>query len=812
MNVWLTEIWRAWRASVRRPGFLLLAAGVLALGIGASVAVFTLIDQVLMQPLPLPQAARVMMVGPLEDGQVQAVSPLQYQHAATVPGLASSGLVYSLRKVNIAGGRQPQVVEATYITHGVLPSLGLHPLLGRNFTAGETQPHAAHVALLSYGLWQRRYGGRRDVLGRTLDVKGTAYTVIGVLPTAFGKLGFGRGVVLPFGLPAQTRDDNQNFQAVARLATGADAQAVSAQIDARLRAMYAAMPASRDRAFWLHRHFGVEPITAAQHADAHGTLVLFMACALFVLLVALVNLVNLMLLRSLARQHDLAVRGALGASTWRLALPALAEGLLVGVLSGLVGALLATLGLAALQGTLSADWWPATGVHVPWDIGWLAIGVGAVVAVSAAALGVWRSRRVDRVDALREGGRSGLGHRGGLLARLLVVTQMVLATVLLCGSGLLLHGLYRAAHTPLGFASAHRLAFDLQPIATRYPDVASVDALSRQLVRRLEAIPGVTQAVATTNLPTGGFMEQFRLNVQKPSGQSYLTQYRGIGPGFFHLFDIRLIKGRAFTRHDVRGGQPVAIISQSLAARMFGGHALGQTIERGSGAQHWSVRIVGVVDNTLQFGALRPMTGMLYVPLAQMPTQAWAIFRHFFPLRFVLHGHGDPMSWRTAVRKAVAQVAPGQPVSNFRSMDQVVATTTADTRQTLWLIGIFAALALLLAGAGMYAVMAVAVAAREREFGVRMALGAKPSRLVRLVLRGGLVQIVIGLVIGVGIVLGVSGLLKRLLFELLGRANAVDPVALVSACMVLVVAGLLACLLPAWRAGRVAPMHALRGE
>lgn len=812
MNVWLSEIWQAWRASLRRPGFLLLAAGVLALGIGASVAVFTLIDQVLLRPLPLPQASRVVMVGPLEGGQINGITPRQYQRAASVPGMASIGLVYALQKVNIAGGGEPEVVAATYVDHGVLPALGLHPVIGRGFTAQETQPQAAHVVLLTYGLWQSRYGGDRDVLGRTLDIKGSPFTIVGVLPAGFAKLKFGSGVVLPFGMPPNTRNDANNYAAVARLKKGVSVATVSAQIDARLRAMYAAMPASPDRKFWVHRHFGAIPITAAQHADAAASLRLFMACALFVLLVALVNLVNLMLLRSLTRVHDQAVRGALGAPPLRLALPAVAEGLLIGVFGALFGTALAMLGIGALQHVVTADWMPTGGVRMPASIWMLALGVGVAVSVFAAALGAWRSGRMATGDELREGGRSGMGRASGWISRVLVVTQVVLATVLLCGAGLLLHGLHKAAQTPLGFQSEHMLAFDLTPILKQYPDAKSVHALAQRLVPRLEAIPGVTQAVATTNLPTGNFMEQFRLNVHKPDGQRYLTQYRAVGPGFFRLFGIPLVKGRSFTHGDVRGGEAVAVVSRHFAERAFGGHALGKVIERGEGAHRWSVRIVGVVGDTLQFGPLHPMTSMLYVPLAQMPDPALAVFRQFFPMRFVLRGHGDANAWRAGVRAAMAEVAPDQPVSNFRTMDQVVATTTADTRKTMLLTGIFAALALFLAAAGMYAVMAVAVAAREREFGVRMALGAKPSRLVRLVLRGGFIQIIAGLAIGMVIVMSVSGLLQQMLVELVARRDTFDPVALVGVCVVLAFAGLLACLLPALRAARVQPMHVLRGE
>jgi hypothetical protein len=342
MNAWLGEIWRSWRASLRRPGFLLLASGVLALGIGASVAVFTLVDQVLMQPLPLADAPRIVVVGPLEDGQVSNASPQQYQHLMPLGGVESMGLAFSGPPVNIAGDGRPEVVSATYVDHTLLPTLGLRPVLGRNFTAQEDLPHGPHVVLLDHGFWERRYNGDPKVLGQTLLVKGSTYTIVGVLPKSFDALAFSGDVVLPLGLPANTTDDGTNYVAVARLAPGASPRTVAAEVETRMHAMYAAMTGYPFASGWLKAHFGAQPITAWQHTDAHSALTLFMACALFVLLTALVNLVNLMLLRSLSRAHDSAVRGALGAPPLRLALPALAEGLLIGVLGALVGTGLAT--------------------------------------------------------------------------------------------------------------------------------------------------------------------------------------------------------------------------------------------------------------------------------------------------------------------------------------------------------------------------------------------------------------------------------------------------------------------------------------
>jgi predicted permease len=809
VNIWLAEIWRAWRASLRRPGFLLLASGVLALGVGSTVAVSTLIDQVLLRPLPVPQASQLLVAGPWNRDHVSAVSPQQYQHMQSLHGVRSMGLIQDGPKVNIAGGGVPELVSAVYADRGLLPTVGLPMQLGRNFNDAEDRPHGPQVAILSHGFWQRRYGGDPGVIGRNVLVEGAPHAIIGVLPQDFDALGFDGDIMLPTALPANSRNDGTNYMALVRLADGADARAVSAEVDARLRAMYVELGGDD---FWKRAHFATQPFGAWRHGDARHVLTLFLTSALFVLLIALVNLTNLMLLRALSRNHDAAVRSALGAPALRLVLPALGEGLLVGIVGALLGLLLAWLGLGVLQGHIPAEWLPGSNLHVGATAWLVALSIGLVGALLAAMLGLWRGRRAATVDELREGGRSGLGVRSGRLGRVLVVAQVALATALLSAAGLFLHTLYDAARTPLGFASDGILTFELAPVNADYPDAAAVAGLSERLLERLRAIPGVTAATSTTNLPADLWSGQFNLGgLHVPGGEDvFNTQYRGVDPGFFGLFDIPLREGRAFGRGDVRGGEPVAIVNRAMAQTYYGGHALGQTIQRGSGTGMWSARIVGVVGNTNQFGPLEEQPEVLYVPLAQMTDDTMRVFRSFEPMRFALRGQGDPNAWRTAIRKAVDEVAPNQPIANLRTMHGIVRSTTADMRLNLLLVGIFAGLALLLAAAGMYAVMAVAVAAREREFGVRSALGAAPSRLTRLVLRGGLLQIALGLVLGVGLALSLSGVLRAVM-EDIGRST-IDPLALAGVCALLAIAGLVACLLPAMRAGRVHPMRALRGE
>jgi predicted permease len=538
---------------------------------------------------------------------------------------------------------------------------------------------------------------------------------------------------------------------------------------------------------------------------------LFLGCARLVLLIALVNVGNLTLLRSLARSHDGAVRRALGASALRQALPALADALLVGLCAGLAGIALASLGLEMLRAFVSDDLVDLGAVTLGPGAMVLAVAVALAAALLAAGLGVWRSRRLGDPEHLREGGRTGIGRADQRIGRVLVVTQVVLATMMLSVTGLFLHALYRTAHAQLGFSDRGILTFELAPVKAAYPDAVGVQRLSRQVLDQLQALPGVDAAIAGTNLPVG---MQFNIGdvVSAPGQPQQNVQFRAITPGFFALFQIRMYEGRVFTRDDMRGGEPVAIINRELARHDYAGAALGKTIAIGSGKHRLALRIVGVADNTSQYGALWPQPPILYLPLAQTPTHILDVFRYFEPMRFAIRVHGDPASYRDAVRQAVARVAPMQPIANLRTLAAIVAEQTADARRDLLLIGVLAAMALLLATTGLYAVMAVSVAAREREIGVRMALGAAPLRLLRWVLAGGAWQVALGLAVGIGLTLGLARFARELMYDTLGRTSAFEPWALAGVAAVLLLAGLLACLVPALRAGHVSPMRALRGE
>ncbi|MGA9341722.1 MAG: ADOP family duplicated permease [Rhodanobacteraceae bacterium] len=801
MTLLIRELLQSWRNALRRPAFLTLATATLALGIGAAVAVFALIDATLLKAPPYPDPDRLAVLSQDEDaGNWAALSPQQYQLLRKLPGVEHLGSRFVPKDVNVAGVGNPQLVTAWPADQGLLPTLGVRLALGRNFTADEDRPNGSAAAILGYRFWQRHFNADPNVVGKTVSVDGVATPVVGVLPPSF-RLDGSPDLLLPYALAPDSHDNDTNLLVLAHLAPGVSISAVGSALDARLQAHAGELGFGSK----YQTHFTATSLAANMGAAARPVLLLFFACALCVLLLVAVNLANLMLLRSIARSHAVAVRAALGASTFRLGLPALAEGLLIGAFGAVAGLALAFCALQLARAFIPDDWLAAnTQLIGPVAIAF-AGACGLAVALLAAAFGTWRGRSRGTVLDLRT--RTGGDGHSARTGRALVIAQAALATVLLGSAALLAHSVWKLAQVDIGFDAHNVLVFRLNPSAASYPDTQSVQVFSERLTARLNRDAGVRDVALTTNLPIGS---QLNLPVQLPDHKAppVNPQFRAVSSDAFSTFGIPLLAGRAFSDDDRKGGEPVAIVDAAFQHKYLDDQALGKSLHLALGKSRPAMRVVGVVGNVREFGPQSASPPTLYMPLGQVPDGVMTLLRTFVPLNVALRVTGDPAAYAERARAAFREIAPQQGMAALRLLQRDVDDATAPQRVNATLVGLFAAIALLLAAVGLYSVTAVAVATREREFGVRAALGAHPSRLLRGVLGAGLRDIGIGLAIGLIAALVAARLLDRFLFGI----GPADPLALIATLVVLLLSGLAATSLPALRAARVAPMEALRNE
>jgi predicted permease len=801
----LGEWLRAWRNLLRKPGYLLVAALTLALGVAASCAVFSLLYQGLLRPLPFAQPQQLVAIGMDYEGSVVAAPAIQ-RSLRELPEFSASGIASSfVRNVNVVRDDALLVSPLLLADHGFLHTLGVRMALGRNFSQAEDRPEGDRVVVIGHGFWIAQFGGDANVLGRSIVLEGKPARIIGVLPKDFAWVE-DFDLLVPMRLAPASQDMDTNQYAIARLR--APAEGLNARIDARIHALIGDLRSSMAPEAYQHlsrQRYLAMPLREFYTGATGATLWLFFAAALCVLAIAAINLTNLVIQRSIVRTHDSAVRAALGASGLRLAMPAFAEALLIGACGSAAGIALAWAGLRLLGGSVPPQWLPGGRIALVAAGGWFALAIGVLVALLAAALGAWRGRVRSLSAELVGGGRSGLSRHAGRLGRVLVIAQVALAALLLVVASLFMRSLYELNSVPLGFDATSVETFKLAPVRRIYTDIDAVNAQTRAVLDRLRALPGVQRVAVTGNLPLGS---QLNLPATLADGRSIQPQYRPVGGDYFALFAIASSAGRVFDARDSRGAEPVCVVSATFAREYLKGDPLGQTLRmgRGDGNAMPTMRVVGVVGDVRQFGPAEPAPPIVYVPLAQMPPKLWNTMREFGPLNYAVRTHGQIANLEPALRKAVAEAAPQQPIGDIRSMRSVVDEAMGESRLQLLLVGLFSLLALSLACIGLYAVLSVNVAARRHEYGVRAALGASARRLLALVFRDSAVQVAIGLGAGMIAALLAARVIRRFLFGV----GAADPLAMLAVALVLALAAAVATALPALRVARSDPMQALR--
>ena len=806
MDTFLNDIRYALRNLLKRPAFTLVAAITLALGIGANTAIFSSVYALLLKPLPFPELERVVTVWatyPSKGVVRNEVAMANYlDWRAQNQSFEQVGL-YSWWTANLTGVGAPERIQGMVVTANFFDALGVNPIMGRTFTEEENQPGKNAVVILTHNAWQRRFGGDPNILGKTITLDSTASTVIGVMPEKFSYPANAE-IYGPIAITPRMAANRQfnSYYVVGRLKPGASVQSAQADIDnitARLEQQYPETnTGSRATVF---------PIVADTVRKYETGLWIGMAAVGFVLLIACANVANLMLARASGRQKEIALRAALGASRWRIVRQLLIESSVVALFGGALGILVAVWGIDALQAANPGD-------AAKFAPGWNELGINFTVLIFTVALsllsgvlfGLAPALQVSKPnlnDALKEGVRqsSGQSHR---LRSSLVVVEVALSLVLLVGAGLFFRSFVTLFQTDPGFNPENVLTMSLILPTSKYTDQPKRAAFFADLIQRVKATAGVESAAAVNFLPLGGSNASDSYLVEgeaEPApGNENLGGYRVCTPDYFSTMQIPVLKGRAFTEQDKQGAPPVIIVNETLARKHWPGQdAVGKRMRFDAPLDKapW-MEVVGVIKDVKHELTLE-VKPEYYLPYEQDVWRSMVV---------VARTSVDPASVAGAIRQNVWSIDKDQPVFDVRSMQEVRSLSVGLQQFNSWMIGIFAAVALLLASIGIYGVMSFAVTQRTREIGIRMALGARKTDVLRLVVANGMKLAFLGLAIG----LVASWFLTRFISSLLFGVKPTDPLTFSVVSLCLLAAAFLACYLPARRATKVDPLEALRYE
>jgi len=794
------------RSLLKKPGFTLTAVIALALGIGANTAIFSVINGVLLRSLAYAEPERIVMLwetNAMGGGNLQnVVSPanfLDWQRQAT--SFEHMAAVWDLA-ANLTGGTgDPEEIKGQFVSHEFFSVLGVQPVLGRAFTAEEDKPGNNLEIILSHQLWETRFGSDPQVIGKQATMNGRQRTIVGVMPAGFHFLDNQVKAWMPLALdPAiNYRETSGRFlRAVARLKPGVSVKQAQAELTGIAKQLERAFP-SKNTGWGVN----VVPMHEQIVGEIRPILIVLLAAVAFVLLIACANVANLLLSRAAARQKELALRAALGAGRMRLIRQMLTESVLLGVMGGIVGVLLAVWGIRLLI-AFGPDNIPRLNeITIDLRVLVFTFAVSLVTGVLFGLVPALQSSRPDLNDALKEGGRGSTSGRTGTLRSAFVIAEVSLALVLLVGAGLMIRSCARLQSVTTGFQAAHVLTMRAQLPGKKYPEPHQIVDFFKQAQERIATIPGVEAVGAISYLPlTGGLASRdaFKIPGQPPPapGQEPGVEVRVVTPTYFQAMGIPLLKGRLLNERDVKETR-VLLINETMAKRYFPNtDPVGKQLEvmwDGSGPDE----IVGVVGDIREGALNKEPEPAIYWSHAREPYSGMA---------FVIRANGDAARLSTAVQKQIRSLDPEQPVADVRTMDQVISRSIARPRFNTLLLSIFAGVALLLASVGLYGVMNYSATQRTHEVGIRMALGATRTDIMRLVVGNGMTLTLIG--IGIGVV--ASLMLTRVMTSLLFGVTATDIPTFLGVSAVLATVALIANYIPARRATRVDPVIALRYE
>src|SRR5262245_14351362 len=812
---WIEDLWQDLRYGarmlVKNTGFTLVAALTLALGIGANTAIFSVVNGVLLRPLPYKDPQRLVIVfGTRPQNPEFPVMPGDFIDLRSQNQSFEHVAAFCPQSLNLTGGGRPEVISAVNASANLFALLGVEVMHGRAFLPEEEQPGNHRVVILSHRLWQRRFGSDLKIVGRTITLNDEPYAIIGVAPPGFQfprKGDWQAGVwfrpevdiYTPLALtPAQINNRRgPSLAVIARLKpqfSVEQAQAEMTGIAERLRQQFP--DTNRDR--------GIRLVTLHQQIVGRVKLALLVLLSAvgFVLMIGCANVANLLLARAAARQKEIAIRTALGAGRWRVIRQLLTERALLGLLSGSVALLMALWGVDLLQKIIPDDLPCADQIGIDGRV----FGFTLLISLVAGALfGLFPALQASRVslnEALKEGGRGSGGAGHNHFRNLLVVSEVALALTLLVGAGLMLRSFIRLMSVDPGLDARNVLALEIRLPQSRYAPPQQAVFFQR-LLERLRALPGVQAASAVYPLPLSRAEDTigFRIEGRPPSesGEWPPAGPRCVGAEYFKVLNIQLRKGRVFTESDGANAAPVVIVNEELARQYFpnqdpiGGRL---ALNCCDGRLTWR-EIVGVVGDVRHVGLDRELRPEIYFPFMQLPLSS---------LTVITRTSGDPLGFVAAARDQVQEIDKDQPITNIRTMEEVLARSISQQRFNLSLLAAFAGLALSLAAIGIYGVMSYLVTQRSHEIGVRMALGAQTGDVIRLVIKQGMALTFAGVSIGLIIAFGLTRLLRNLLFDV----SVTDPLTYFVIALLLALVALLACYLPARRATKVDPLVALR--